>query len=70
MERAFCFESGPWRSRSEITLRPRCVNSCTVRRESVGRHFQLGHSNNTVAANYGSGYALEAMLEHLEKSWT
>ena len=27
----------------------------------------LGHSTNTVAANYGSGYALEVMREHLEK---
>ena len=31
-------------------LRPRCVNSCTVRRKSVGRHVRLGHSTNTVAA--------------------
>ena len=30
----------------------------------------LGHSTNTVAANYGSGYALEVMREHLEKTWT
>jgi len=30
----------------------------------------LGHSTNTVAANYGSGYALEVMREHLEKAWT
>ena len=29
----------------------------------------LGHSANTVAANYGSGDALEAMWEHLEKVW-
>ena len=29
----------------------------------------LGHSTNTVATNYGSGYALEVMLEHLEKVW-
>ena len=29
----------------------------------------LGHSTNTVAANYGSGYALEVMREHLEKVW-
>ena len=29
----------------------------------------LGHSVNTVAANYGSGYALELMREHLEKVW-
>ena len=29
----------------------------------------LGHSSNTVAANYGSGYALEVMREHLEKVW-
>ena len=27
----------------------------------------LGHSTNTVAANYGSGYALEVMREHMEK---
>ena len=27
------------------------------------------HSSNTVAANYGSGYALEVMREHLEKVW-
>ena len=30
----------------------------------------LGHSTNTVAANYGSGYALEVMREHMEKTWT
>ncbi|WP_334065731.1 tyrosine-type recombinase/integrase [Nereida ignava] len=30
----------------------------------------LGHSTNTVAANYGSGYALEVMREHLKKTWT
>ena len=29
----------------------------------------LGHSTNTVAANYGSGYALEFMREHLERVW-
>ena len=29
----------------------------------------LGHSTNTVAANYGSGYALEVMREHMEKVW-
>ena len=29
----------------------------------------LGHSTNTVAANYGSGYALEAMREHMERVW-
>ena len=30
----------------------------------------LGHGSNTVAANYGSGYALEVMREHMEKVWT
>ena len=30
----------------------------------------LGHSTNTVAANYGSGYALDIMREHMEKTWT
>ena len=29
----------------------------------------LGHSANTVAANYGSGYALEVMREHMERVW-
>ena len=29
----------------------------------------LGHSANTVAVNYGSGYALEVMREHMEKVW-
>ena len=29
----------------------------------------LGHSTNSVAANYGSGYALERMREALEKVW-
>ena len=29
----------------------------------------LGHSHNTVAANYGSGYALEVMRDALEKAW-
>ena len=30
----------------------------------------LGHSTNTVAANYGSGYALEVMREQLERVWS
>ena len=30
----------------------------------------LGHGSNTVAANYGSGYALEVMREHMEKVWS
>ena len=54
----------------ERQLCPRCVNSCTVRRKSVVLHFHLGHSTNTVAANYGSGYAMEVMREHMEKTWT
>ena len=29
----------------------------------------LGHGSNTVAANYGSGYALEVMREHMQKVW-
>ena len=29
----------------------------------------LGHGANTVAANYGSGYAAEVMREHMEKVW-
>ena len=29
----------------------------------------LGHSTDTVAANYGSGYALEVMWEALVKVW-
>ena len=29
----------------------------------------LGHGSNTVAANYGSGYALEVMREHMERVW-
>ena len=29
----------------------------------------LGHSTNTVSANYGSGYALEVMREHMERVW-
>ena len=30
----------------------------------------LGHGTNTVAANYGSGYAIELMREHMEKAWS
>ena len=30
----------------------------------------LGHGTNTVATNYGSGYALDVMREHMEKVWT
>ena len=30
----------------------------------------LGHGANTVAANYGSGYALGVMREHMEKVWS
>ena len=29
----------------------------------------LGHSSNTVAANYGLGYALEVMREHMVRVW-
>jgi hypothetical protein len=29
----------------------------------------LGHGTNTVAVNYGSGYAIEVMREYLEKTW-
>jgi integrase len=29
----------------------------------------LRHGSNTVAANYGSGYALDVMREHMEKVW-
>ena len=29
----------------------------------------LGHGSNTVAANYGSGYALDVMREQMEKVW-
>ena len=29
----------------------------------------LGHGSNTVAANYGSGYALEVMRVHMERVW-
>jgi integrase len=29
----------------------------------------LGHGSNTVAANYGSGYALDVMREHMKKVW-
>ena len=29
----------------------------------------LGHGSNTVAANYGSGYAPEVIREHMEKAW-
>ena len=56
-------------SAAKVGKVPRCVNSCTVRRKSVIRHFQLGHSTNTVAANYGSGYALEVMREHMVRVW-
>ena len=30
----------------------------------------LGHSANTVAPNYGSGYAIEVMREHIKKAWS
>lgn len=29
----------------------------------------LGHSTNTIAANYGSGYALDIMRKHMELAW-
>ena len=29
----------------------------------------LGHGSNTVAANYGSGYALDVMREHMKRIW-
>jgi integrase len=30
----------------------------------------LGHGTNTVVANYGSGYTIEFMREHMEKAWS
>ena len=30
----------------------------------------LGHGTNTVAANYGSGYAIGVMREHMENAWS
>ena len=30
----------------------------------------LGHGTNTVAANYGSGYAIEVMRGHMERAWS
>ena len=36
--------------------------------EAISRAI-LGHSENSVAANYGSGYAIEVMREHMEKAW-
>lgn len=29
----------------------------------------LGHSSNTIAANYGSGYSMEVMREAMRKVW-
>lgn len=29
----------------------------------------LGHRSYTVASNYGLGYALEVMREHIERVW-
>ena len=45
------------------------LGNTTVGQKFVFRLLHLGHSTNTVAANYGSGYALEVMREHLEKVW-
>lgn len=61
--------SGHLQSDCQGRLSPRCVNSCTLRRKSVVRHFHLGHSTNTVAANYGSGYALQVTREALVRVW-
>ena len=62
--------SGPFSVNRQRQICPRCVNSCTVRRKSVVLHFHLGHSTNTVAANYGLGYALGVVMrEHMEKVW-
>jgi len=36
--------------------------------EAISRAI-LGHSENSVAANYGSGYAIEVMREHMERAW-
>lgn len=37
--------------------------------EAISRAI-LGQSENSVAANYGSGYAIEIMREHMEKAWS
>jgi len=29
----------------------------------------LGHGSNTVASNYGPGYAIDVMREHMERVW-
>jgi hypothetical protein len=30
----------------------------------------LGHGTNTVVDNYGSGYTIEVMREHMDKAWS
>ncbi|HAJ29627.1 MAG TPA: hypothetical protein DCL32_05580 [Gammaproteobacteria bacterium] len=57
------------RRRAERQLCLRWVNSCTVRLKSAIRHFHLGHSTNSIASNYGSGYALDVMRGHMERVW-
>ena len=37
--------------------------------EAISRSI-LGHIENSVAANYGSGYAIQVMREHMERAWT
>jgi hypothetical protein len=29
----------------------------------------LGHGSNTIATNYGSGYALDKLREHMSRVW-
>jgi hypothetical protein len=29
----------------------------------------MGHSTNSIASNYGSGYALDVMRGHMERVW-
>ena len=36
--------------------------------EAISRAI-LGHSENSVAANYGTGYAFEVTRKHMEKAW-
>ena len=66
-----------WRARARPHSVPcACFRSCrgepmhisdslTIQRT---QHCQ-SHGTNTVAANYGSGYAIEFMRDHMEKAW-
>ena len=66
------------RLRSQITDKKKTIHSLRhrmkdkLRNSGCPEHLSMaimGHSTNSIAANYGSGYAITVMKDALEKVW-